>query len=222
MDGVGSAPTSIFGAVLSVRLPRDGTVSIVSVVVFTIGLGWFVLSRPVAEAGLDALRVSADQNTSIDQGASIGHGAIVSPIPLGLAAMAESSEWLFTPGRRRASVRVVHETTDGTRILATDVEVADGIVSQGIGLMFRRSIPDDFALVFPFSDVSKRGLHMAFVPFDIDAIWLVDEEVRATNRLSAWTGCGRAEADTVIELPAGSATAVSVGDTVRIEGLRSS
>jgi uncharacterized membrane protein (UPF0127 family) len=116
-------------------------------------------------------------------------------------------------------VRVVHETAEGDRTLATGVEVAEGIVSQGLGLMFRRSIPDDYALVFPFSEVSKRGLHMVFVPFDIDAVWLVDGEVRERKRLAAWTGRGRAEADTVIEFPAGAASAVSVGDAVRIEGL---
>ena len=115
-------------------------------------------------------------------------------------------------------MRVVHEAIDGDRTLASDAETADGIVSQGLGLMFRRSIPDDYALVFPFSGVSKRGLHMVFVPFDIDALWLVDGEVRAKKRLSAWTGHGRAEADTVIELPAGVASGVEVGDSVRIEG----
>jgi uncharacterized membrane protein (UPF0127 family) len=119
----------------------------------------------------------------------------------------------------RVTVRVVHEADGTERTLATDVEVADGIVSQGLGLMFRRSVPDDYALVFPFSGVSKRSLHMVFVPFDIDALWLVDGRVRAKKRLSAWTGYGRAEADTVVELPAGAVSAVSVGDAVRIEGL---
>lgn len=117
-------------------------------------------------------------------------------------------------------MRIVHETADGERTLATEVELAEGIVSQGLGLMFRRSVPDDYALVFPFSDVSKRGLHMVFVPFDIDAIWLVDDTVKATKRLDAWTGYGRAAADTVIEMPAGAASAVSPGDEIRIEGLQ--
>jgi len=114
-------------------------------------------------------------------------------------------------------VRVVHDTPDGARTLADCADRAEGLLSQGIGLMFRRSIPDGYALVFPFSGVSTRGLHMLFVPFDIDAIWLVDGEVRARKRLPAWTGRGRAEADTVIELPAGAADGVSEGDTVRIE-----
>lgn len=115
-------------------------------------------------------------------------------------------------------MRVVHEAAGSERTLATDVEFADGIVSQGLGLMFRRSIPEEYALVFRFSDVSRRGLHMLFVPFAIDALWLVENRVRAKQRLSAWTGYGRNEADTVIELPAGTASDVSAGDTVRIEG----
>jgi uncharacterized membrane protein (UPF0127 family) len=114
-------------------------------------------------------------------------------------------------------VRLVHESGRTAQPLATDVDIADGIVSQGLGLMFRRSISEGYALVFPFSGVSKRSLHMVFVPFDIDALWLVEGRVRAKKRLSAWTGYGRAEADTVVELPAGAADAVSVGDTVRIE-----
>ena len=113
-------------------------------------------------------------------------------------------------------MRVVHDH-ETERTIATDVEVADGIVSKGLGLMFRRSIPAEYALVFRFSGVSERGLHMLCVPFDIDAVWLVDGEVETVERLSAWTGRGRARADTVVELPAGTADAVEPGDTVRIE-----
>jgi uncharacterized membrane protein (UPF0127 family) len=116
-------------------------------------------------------------------------------------------------------VRVVHETDGIERVLASDVDVADGLISQGLGLMFRRSIPDDYALVFPFGRPTKRGLHMLCVPFDIDAVWVVDGEVQAVKRLSAWTGRGRAKGDTVLELPAGAAEGVEAGDSVRIEGL---
>ena len=113
-------------------------------------------------------------------------------------------------------MRVVHEVDGEGRALATNVERADGLVSQGLGLMFRRSIPDDYALVFPFSRASKRGLHMVCVPFDIDAVWLVDERVEAVKRLNAWAGHGRARADTILELPAGAADDVETGDVVRL------
>jgi uncharacterized membrane protein (UPF0127 family) len=112
--------------------------------------------------------------------------------------------------------RVVHRA-DGDRVLATEVTVADSFFARARGLMFRRSFPDDAALVFPFSGVATRSLHMVAVPFDIDAVWLRGERVERVERLSAWTGLAWARADTVIELPAGAADGVSEGDTVRVE-----
>lgn len=115
-------------------------------------------------------------------------------------------------------MRVVHD--DGTRAgntLATDVDTADSFLSQARGLMFKRSIPDDYALVFRFDEVGNRDVHMVFVPFALDVLWLTDEEVQRKERLSAWTGIAKAEADQLIELPAGSADGVEVGDTVRVE-----
>jgi uncharacterized membrane protein (UPF0127 family) len=112
-------------------------------------------------------------------------------------------------------VRLEHRA-DGTRTLATDIEVADTFLSRARGLMFRRAIPDDYALVFEFDDADTRNLHMAFVPFDIDAVWLVDDEVVKAKRLRAWRGLGSAVADTVVELPAGAAAGVEVGDTIQV------
>jgi uncharacterized membrane protein (UPF0127 family) len=117
-------------------------------------------------------------------------------------------------------VRVVHETETGDeRVLAETVAVADSLLAKARGLMFRRSIPDDYALVFPFDDVAKRDTHMLFVPFPIDALWLVDGRVEATKRLAAWRGLAYERADTLIELPAGAADGVVVGDRVTVEGL---
>ena len=113
-------------------------------------------------------------------------------------------------------MRLEHRTESTARTLATDIEVADTFLSRARGLMFRRSVPDDYALVFEFGDADTRTLHMVFVPFDIDAVWLADDEVVQTKRLRAWRGLGAAVADTVIELPAGAAAGVEVGDTVRV------
>ena len=114
--------------------------------------------------------------------------------------------------------RVVHCPADGDdRVLAADAAVADSLLAKGRGLMFRRSFPGD-ALVFPFDGVGVRTLHMVAVPFDIDAVWLRDGRVEQVARLSAWTGLGRAPADTVIELPASAANGVSAGDEMLIEG----
>ena len=114
-------------------------------------------------------------------------------------------------------MRVVHEQPEGTEILASDVDVADSLPAQARGLTFRTGIPEKYALVFRFGRVASRSLHMLFVPFPIDAIWLVDDEVTAVKRLRAWVGRGRARADTVIELPAGAAADVEVGDVVSVE-----
>ncbi|MFB6171910.1 MAG: DUF192 domain-containing protein [Haloarculaceae archaeon] len=110
-------------------------------------------------------------------------------------------------------MRVVH----GDRVLARDVEVADGLVSQALGLMFRRSVPEEYALVFPFDGQRQRGLHTVCVRFPIDALWLCDGVVQQVDTLRPWLGYGRALADTVIELPAGAADGVEVGDRVAVE-----
>ncbi len=100
--------------------------------------------------------------------------------------------------------------------LADDVDVARSTLEQGRGLMFRRSIPDGYALVFPFDEADTRWLHMLFVPFAIDVLWLVDGEVRKRKRLAPFVGLGRGSADTIVELPAGAADEVAVGDEVRL------
>lgn len=112
-------------------------------------------------------------------------------------------------------MRVLHESG---RVVATDADTADGLFSQGIGLMFRRSIPDGYALVFRFRGQKRRSLHMLCVPFDIDVAWLCDGVVQRVARLDAWTGRGAAVGDTVIELPAGALDGVEAGDRLTVEG----
>lgn len=112
-------------------------------------------------------------------------------------------------------MHVRHDSGDGdVRTLASSVETADSLLSQARGLMFRRSIPADYALVFPFGDAGVRDAHMVFVPFDIDAVWLENEEVQHVETMSAWTGRAEARCDTLVELPAGVAGDVRVGDRV--------
>ena len=112
---------------------------------------------------------------------------------------------------------LVHDPDGKRAVLASDVEIADSLLSQTRGLMFRRSIPDDYALVFRFETAKTRDVHMLFVPFPIDVLWIVDDVVRRIERLKPWRGYEREKADTIVELPAGTADRVSVGDRVVLE-----
>ena len=115
-------------------------------------------------------------------------------------------------------MHLVHVPADGpSRELASTVDLADSLLSQTRGLMFRRSIPDDYALAFRFDATKTRDVHMLFVFFPIDVVWLVDGTVRRVDRLRPWLGFERAEADTIVELPAGAADDVEPGDRLVLE-----
>lgn len=124
-------------------------------------------------------------------------------------------------------MRVVHDPDGESTVLARTVETAETEIEQMRGLMFRSSLPDDYALVFPFpappwwlpdSLSGWRSIHMLFVHVPLDVLWLRDGEVQQVKTLRPWRGLGLAKADTVIELPAGTTTGVAKGDTVLVEG----
>ena len=124
--------------------------------------------------------------------------------------------------------RIVHEPADDReeRVLATEVEFADSMLARARGLMFRASIPEEYALVMEmgtglFGRPSVQAVHMLFVRFPIDVVWLVDDEVQQVAHMRPWRSIASARADRILELPAGNAEAVESGDTVRVEGLDS-
>ncbi|WP_436902949.1 DUF192 domain-containing protein [Halovenus halobia] len=107
------------------------------------------------------------------------------------------------------------------RVLTDDVERADSTLSQMRGLMFRSEIPG--ALVMEvgggFSLTGgppRQFVHMLFVREPLDVIWLADDEVKKVARMHPWRSVGMAKADRILELPAGDAEGVSVGDTVEV------
>jgi uncharacterized membrane protein (UPF0127 family) len=123
---------------------------------------------------------------------------------------------------------VVHEPEDTLgeggsepRVLTDDVEVADSTLSQMRGLMFRSDIPG--ALVMEvgggFSLTGgppRQFVHMLFVREPLDVIWLADDKVQKVARMHPWRSVGMAKADRILELPAGDAESVNVGDTVEV------
>ncbi|WP_135301997.1 DUF192 domain-containing protein [Haloarcula amylovorans] len=112
---------------------------------------------------------------------------------------------------------VVHDPEGRSRTIAATVDRAETMFEQSRGLMFRRSIPEDYALVFPFDSVGRRFIHMLFVRFPLDVIWLADETVQRVSTLHPWRSMGYAKADAVLELPAGAADGVEAGDSVVVE-----
>jgi len=113
-------------------------------------------------------------------------------------------------------MRVVHDAGESTETLASDVELAESLGSHVKGLMFRRAIPEDYAMVFEFDGVRSRGVHTVFVRFPIDVVWVADGEVDRVATLPAWRGLASGTGDRIVELPAGAADSVERGDTIRV------
>jgi len=92
------------------------------------------------------------------------------------------------------------------KTIATDVGFAKGVLSQLKGLMFKKSIPDNYALVFVLAKSRVVSIHMLFVRFPIDVLFL-DENKRIvkTAQLRPWTGRASSteRVKYIIEIPAG-------------------
>jgi len=120
--------------------------------------------------------------------------------------------------------RVVHDpASGGEQVLATEVELAESTLARARGLMFRSSLPEGYALVMEmgsglFGRPGRQVVHMLFVRFPIDVVWLVESEVQRVARMRPWRSLASARANRILELPAGTASGVEPGDTVRVVG----
>ena len=75
------------------------------------------------------------------------------------------------------------------KTIASDVEFAKTFFSQSRGLMFKRDIPYDYALVFVFDKSKKASVHMLFVRFPIDVLFLdCDKTIIKATTLKPWIG----------------------------------
>ncbi len=72
--------------------------------------------------------------------------------------------------------------------IAKNIEFARTKLSQMSGLMFRKSIPSDYSMIFILKKQSSVNVHMLFMRFPVDVIFL-DEEKRVLGfaRLNPWT-----------------------------------
>jgi hypothetical protein len=110
---------------------------------------------------------------------------------------------------------------DGKQI-AAKMDVARSFLAKSRGLMCRRSISPDYALLFVFARPEKVTLHMVFVPFPIDVLLLdPDMQITGMHSLKAWRGFLQSgcKVSYVVELPAGSARrhGLAVGQRLSVQ-----
>jgi uncharacterized membrane protein (UPF0127 family) len=73
--------------------------------------------------------------------------------------------------------------------IARTVELSRTILSQALGLMFRKNIPSDYSMIFIMEKPSSVGIHMLFVFFSIDVIFLDEEKrIKGLSSLKPWLG----------------------------------
>ena len=93
------------------------------------------------------------------------------------------------------------------KIVASDMEFARSIISQTLGLMFRKNIKNDYALVFEMRKPKRVSLHMLFVKFPIDVLFLDNSKtIIRTAQLNPWTGRASSgdKIKYIIEMPKGA------------------
>jgi len=123
-------------------------------------------------------------------------------------------------------LRAARNVARGT-VLATRLETADGLWARFMGLMGRASLEPDAGLWLP-----GNGIHMMFMRFPIDAVFLgkpdptaggAQRAVSVHPGLRAWTGLVPLVrgAQGVLELPVGTIqrTGTVVGDLISLEAV---
>lgn len=108
-------------------------------------------------------------------------------------------------------MRLIDRTTN--EILAEDVEIADTFWRRFRGLMLRRKFPRGKALLFRLSKPSRHGVHMFFVKFPIDLLYLDSRftVVELRPRLKPWrTHRPKVLSNYIVELPAGTISRLRV------------
>ncbi len=86
--------------------------------------------------------------------------------------------------------------------------------------MFRKSIPEGYAMVFDLHYERSVSIHMLFVPFPIDLIFLDGDRIitGVRPRLNSWIGyaTARRSSQFVIETPAGTLERYELSDGMRL------
>jgi uncharacterized membrane protein (UPF0127 family) len=74
-------------------------------------------------------------------------------------------------------------------VIAKNIEFARTMLAQSLGLMFRKSMPHSYSMIFILKKPSHVNVHMLFVFFRIDVIFLNEEKkVMGFSLLKPWVG----------------------------------
>jgi len=101
-------------------------------------------------------------------------------------------------------------------ILAERVVWKRGLWAQTQGLMGRKQVSSDCAVVFPQPRAFRVPIWMLGVRTPLCVVWCVGGVVEQVARLPAWTGVGVARADMVVELHASHADRIRAGDELAV------
>ena len=90
--------------------------------------------------------------------------------------------------------------------VANKIKFARGLLDRTIGLMFKRDITSDYAMIFVLKEPEPVSIHMLFVFLPIDVIFLDHEKkITGLSYLKPWTGYkSMKDIKYVIEMKAGS------------------
>ncbi len=99
------------------------------------------------------------------------------------------------------------------KVIASEVMLADSFFRRFRGLMLRKRLREGQAMLFDFKRPGRHGVHMFFVTFPIDLVYLDSGgrvvEIRA--RLEPWrVHMSKADSSYLLELPAGTADRLKV------------
>ena len=108
------------------------------------------------------------------------------------------------------------------KVSASDMEFAQSVLSQTLGVMVRENIQSDYALLFKMRKPKQVSLHMLFVGFPIDVLFLDESKtITKTAQLSPWTGrvSSGEKVKYIIEMPDGaiSKNDLAVGEQLSFE-----
>ena len=91
------------------------------------------------------------------------------------------------------------------KCIISNVERADTTFKRALGLMLRTHIKYNYGLLFSFERQTTCNVHMLFVPFDIDIIFLdCNNKVIDLCTLKSWTGRYKVDCCSFIECKKGT------------------